>query len=137
MSGKKDLVPITPNSRSQIARVPRRIETRPDGPLPLTALAASEGIGPFHLGRTFSLLLDQSPMPDVTARRPSEAAFALKCTDAKVIEIGHVSGHESQEGFTRAFLDQFRHAPSTLRGDDVLSPTLKGAFAFRRLTTPD
>ena len=134
--GMKDAQGIPSTSRSMLARILWRIEAGLDGPLSLTGLAASEGVTAFHLSRAFSLALGVSPMAYVKARRLSEAARALRETDAKIVEIALAAGYDSHEGFSRSFRTMFGQSPRDVRSSHDISPNLQEAIFMPNTEQP-
>lgn len=122
-----DMPKMTEGSRTLLARTLWRIETGLDRPLSLAALAAEERVTPFHLSRAFSLALGTSLMAYVKARRLTEAARALRATDARIIEIALGSGYDSHEGFSRSFRDHFGISPTEWRSAPDTQLTLQEA----------
>lgn len=121
---------MTETVRSLVARTLWRIESGLDGPLTLSGLAASERVSPFHLSRAFALSTGTSPMAYVRARRLSEAARALRATDARIVEIALAAGYDSHEGFSRSFREQFGHAPRNVRANPDIQLSLKEAITM-------
>lgn len=88
---------------------------RLDNPPSPIEVADHVGFSRFHFGRIFSLAIGESIAEFTRRIRLERAAWQLETSDYSVTEIAFEAGYESLEGFSRAFRDMFREAPSEFR----------------------
>jgi AraC family transcriptional regulator len=78
-------------------------------------LARVANLSLFHFHRVFRGLTGESVMECVRRLRLESAAKRLKHSATPVTQVAFDSGFESHEGFTRAFKERFKEAPSAWR----------------------
>ena len=78
--------------------------------------------------RMFSLLTGSTLREYVRKRRLTRAAYALRDTDAKVIDIALDYGYESADSFARAFTRQHGASPSQVRRGAPIRATFPISF---------
>lgn len=81
----------------------------------LEQIASAIQVSPYHLTRAFAAVLGMPLMRYVRRRRLSEAAkqLAVGATDILTVALEH--GYGSHEAFSRAFKDEFRVTPESVR----------------------
>lgn len=68
-----------------------------------------------QLNRVFSMITGLTLGEYIRWNKLTRALFDLKYSDTPIIDIAHKYGYESQEGFTRAFKDNFSINPGVYR----------------------
>jgi len=91
------------------------IESHLESDLTLEAIAQASGVSRFHLARAFGYVTGRSVMRYVRGRRLTRAAKLLVAGAPDILTVALGAGYNSHEAFTRAFRDQFGHAPDTVR----------------------
>lgn len=76
---------------------------RPEGPLPVAAMAETAGIGHDHFARVFREITDLSPSRFRRALRMRRATELLLTTELRVIDVCYEVGYGSLGSFTTAF----------------------------------
>jgi AraC family transcriptional regulator len=91
------------------------VETHSHQALNLEQIANAIQVSPYHLTRAFATVLGTPLMRYVRRRRLSEAAqqLAMGGTDILTVALDH--GYSSHEAFSRAFKDEFRATPESVR----------------------
>ncbi len=119
-------------------RVAARIETELDGPLSLTALAATAHLSPHHFARLFRALTGDSVMGYVRARRLARAVELLACDKSSILDVALACGFGSNEALTRAFRRHFGLTPGAYRRNAPLLhlPTRERLTMSEPQTTP-
>jgi AraC family transcriptional regulator len=87
----------------------------------LDDVASASGVSRFHLVRAFGATTGRSVMRHVRGRRLSEAARRLAAGAPDILSVALEAGYGSHEAFTRAFRDEFGHAPETVRASASLA----------------
>jgi len=86
----------------------------------------------YHFQRMFSFLTGLPLSEYIRRRRMTLAAFELRSTDAKIIDIAVKYGYDTHSSFTRAFQSVQGVAPSKARMDGVsLTAYPKLSFQFK------
>lgn len=105
-----------PNPYHQrMLRVLDHIQAGLDRELGLEELADVAQLSPFHFHRLFSALVGETVMAHVRRLRLERAAYLLRYSEQKLIDIAMDSGYEAQESFTRAFKSSFGDPPARYR----------------------
>lgn len=86
-----------------------------DTPPSPVEIADHAGFSRYHFGRVFSMALGEPLGEFVRRLRLERAAWQLENSEISVTEIGFDAGYETLEGFSRAFRDWFRMAPTEYR----------------------
>ena len=104
------------------------VETHSRQSLTLERVASAIQVSPYHLTRAFAAVMGTPLMRYVRRRRLSEAAKQLSvgATDIMAVAIDH--GYSSHEAFSRAFKEEFRVTPESVRS--------RGNFNNLALTEP-
>jgi AraC family transcriptional regulator len=102
-------------SKRELLQVLREVRRRHDGGLTLEQLAERAGWSPFHLHRTFSEMVGETPKGYSLRLRLERAAARLVSTRDSVLDIALATGFRSHEVFTRAFRRQFGQTPASYR----------------------
>jgi AraC family transcriptional regulator len=91
------------------------VETHSCQALTLEQVASAIQVSPYHLTRAFAAVMGTPLMRYVRRRRLSEAArqLAAGATDIMAVAIDH--GYGSHEAFSRAFKEEFRVTPESVR----------------------
>jgi len=98
-----------------LAAVETEVEEHPERPFDLRALAASAGVHPTHLARTFRRFHGR-PLGDyVTGLRVQHACRALSHTTDSLSAIAHDTGFTDQSHFTRTFKTVVGTTPARYR----------------------
>lgn len=103
---------------SYIARVQRSIdyiESRLQDEISLLEVAKVAAFSPYHFHRIFSLIVGETLKSYIRKRRLTEAAYELRDTDGRIIDIALTYQFESQQSFSRAFKKQFFVTPAEYR----------------------
>lgn len=87
-----------------------------DEDLSLAALAEKIGLSPFHLQRTFSSAVGETPKKFTSRLRLARAAVMLLVTSDSILDVALSCGFQSHESFIRAFRRNFGMVPSAYRG---------------------
>jgi AraC family transcriptional regulator len=97
------------------------VETHSRQALTLEHVANAINVSPYHLTRAFAAVMGTPLMRYVRRRRLSEAAkqLAAGATDIMVVAIDH--GYGSHEAFSRAFKQEFRVTPESIRSQGNLN----------------
>lgn len=102
-------------SLSHIEQAVALIERHLDDDLPLEDVAASVGLSRFALHRMFRACVGETLKGYIRKRRLTQAAYKLKDTKQRIIELAMDAGFQSQEAFTRAFQGFFGVTPGQYR----------------------
>lgn len=91
------------------------VETHSRQSLTLERVASAIQVSPYYLTRAFAAVMGTPLMRYVRRRRLSEAAkqLAVGATDIMAVAIDH--GYGSHEAFSRAFKEEFRVTPESVR----------------------
>jgi AraC family transcriptional regulator len=100
--------------------------------LSLEELAARYYFSPMHFHRIFRAVTNRTPKSYILGRKLSEAALALKNTDAQVVDIAFGYGFHSHEQFTRDFLKMFHVSPSRYRKEKICIPLMERIDVIQR-----
>lgn len=73
----------------------------------------------FHFMRTFSAVVGMSFRDYVRLRRMEVAAYNLKFTDKRILDIAIDVGYETQQAFSRAFRDVYGTSPKRYRDGET------------------
>jgi AraC family transcriptional regulator len=103
------------NSEARVTRAIRAIDSHPDDPLTLDALAREAGLSPYHFLRTFERLTGVTPHQYVRRTRLREAARRLITEGGTVLDIALDSGFGDVSNFNRAFRTEFGRSPLAFR----------------------
>jgi len=90
-----------------------------DGDLRLATLARAAGASPSHFQRRFSKAAGESPKRHVMRLRLEKAAWLLRTTERRVLDIGLTVGFNGHETFSRAFKRAFGRSPTTYRREEL------------------
>jgi AraC-like DNA-binding protein len=107
--------PLPPNTEARVTRAIRAIDSHPDDPLTLDALAREAGLSPYHFLRMFERLTGVTPHQYVRRTRLREAATRLITEGGTVLDIALDSGFGDVSNFNRAFRTEFGRNPLSLR----------------------
>lgn len=83
--------------------------------LSMKSIAQHANFSVFHFQRTFSILTDISVGEYVRRRRLTLAAYELKRSNIKVIDLAYKYGYETPEAFSKAFRRQHGVSPTEAR----------------------
>ncbi len=108
-----------------IRRVLLHIQEELDAPQRLEDLAAMASLSPFYFHRIFRGMLGEPLAAHVRRLRLERAAFALKTSGRRIIEIALAAGYDSHEAFSRAFKQAFGLSPSRFRRSAGLPTTIR------------
>ena len=100
----------------RIARVLRRLERQSAERQPLSDLARTAGLSPYHFLRVFKGVTGVTPHQWLLRARLREAAHRLVTSRAPVTEIALDVGFEDLSHFIRTFRAEFGVSPSRYRG---------------------
>jgi AraC-like DNA-binding protein len=103
------------NTEARVTRAIRAIDSHPDDPLTLDALAREAGLSPYHFLRTFERLTGVTPHQYVRRTRLREAARRLIIEGGTVLDIALDSGFGDVSNFNRAFRTEFGRSPLAFR----------------------
>lgn len=78
-------------------------------------IAAQAYLSPFHFQRVFSACVGMGVSEYLRRRRLTQAAQALRCPGAKVIDVALQYGYDTPESFCRAFKRQHGITPTEAR----------------------
>jgi AraC family transcriptional regulator len=81
----------------------------------LEQIAKASNVSPYHLTRAFADVLGISLMRYVRQRRLSEAAKELVSGTRDILSIALDHGYNSHEAFSRAFKEEFKVTPESVR----------------------
>ena len=97
------------------------VETHSRQSLTLEQVASAVQVSPHHLTRAFAAVMGTPLMRYVRRRRLSEAAkqLAVGATDIMAVALDH--GYGSHEAFSRAFKEEFRVTPESVRSQGNLN----------------
>jgi AraC-like DNA-binding protein len=108
-------IPPPANTEARVTRAIRSIDSHPDDPLTLDALAREAGLSPYHFLRTFERLTGVTPHQYVRRTRLREAARRLITEGGTVLDIALDSGFGDVSNFNRAFRTEFGRTPLAFR----------------------
>lgn len=91
------------------------IQTHLEQDLSLAVLAQRVGFSPYHFHRIFREVIGEPAKEYIRRLRIDRAAYRLKISDEKILQIGLDAGFKTHESFTRAFHRQFGITPSGFR----------------------
>ena len=77
----------------------------------LKELANAVGYSPWHTARMFKEVTGRTPFEYIRSLRLTSAAFILRDTKSRIIDVAFDFVFDSQEGFTRAFSKEFGISP--------------------------
>ncbi|MCL2671270.1 MAG: AraC family transcriptional regulator [Clostridiales bacterium] len=100
-----------PNTKAAAARMRAYILAHLREPITASGLARAAGYSQYHAARIFRQHYGQTPFAYIRERRLTDAALALRHSDARVLDIALDFVFDSHEGFTRAFSNAFGIAP--------------------------
>lgn len=100
---------------AEMQRVLAYVSAHLDGDVSLESLAAHAGYSPFHLHRTFSNAVGETPGQFTFRLRLARAALLLLTSEEPILEVALASGFRSHEVFCRAFHRRFGMTPSAYR----------------------
>ncbi|HIE1062991.1 TPA: helix-turn-helix domain-containing protein [Serratia marcescens] len=89
--------------------------------LDINTIAKKSGYSRYHIQRMFKLQIGITIAQYVRSRRITEAAFALRMSDKRIMDIALDFGFESQQVFTRIFKKQLATTPGELRKNKQLN----------------
>jgi AraC family transcriptional regulator len=107
--------PLPANTEARVTQAIRAIDSHPDDPLTLDALARTAGLSPYHFLRTFERLTGVTPHQFVRRARLREAARRLITEGGTVLDIALDSGFGDVSNFNRAFRTEFGRSPLAFR----------------------
>jgi AraC family transcriptional regulator len=96
------------------------IEDHLSSEIELDKIARIAGCSSFHFQRMFSFITDVPLSEYIRHRRMTLAAYELRNSNMKIIDIGLKYGYESPYSFTRAFQTMHGVTPSIARKKSVL-----------------
>ena len=102
-------------SEREILQLLQAVRERLTDDVSLTTLAARAGWSPFHLHRSFTKVVGQTPKQYTLRLRLERAAARLATGADPILSIAADAGFSSHEVFTRAFRRQFDCTPSAYR----------------------
>ncbi len=107
--------PAPTRNAPRIERVLRRLESCPEAPQTLDALARDAGLSRYHFLRTFKGVTGVTPHQWVLRARLRDAARRLATTRDPVTHIALDVGFEDLSNFIRSFRAEFGVSPSRYR----------------------
>lgn len=91
------------------------IESRLTEELTLNDVAAEVGYSPFYCSKAFRAQVGRCMKDYIRLRRISSAALELRDTKRRILDIAVEYGYNSQEAFTRSFIEVFDITPAAYR----------------------
>jgi AraC family transcriptional regulator len=113
--GKHSTRPPTFRDEKRIISVLRLIEAKADAPLPLTVLARTAAMSPYHFLRTFRAVVGMTPHQFILHTRLSRAAVRLRRTAESIATIAFSVGFNDLSTFNRRFQRVMGLSPSAHR----------------------
>lgn len=110
-----DTAAVPSKAEARVTRIIRAIERHPDAALPLTRLAKSAGLSPYHFLRTFTRITGATPHQFALRARLREAAMRLATNDQRVIDVALDCGFGDLSNFNRTFRAEFGVTPRAYR----------------------
>lgn len=98
----------------------------------LADLSRRSGCSPFHLHRSFTAVLGETPKQHVLRIRLKRAAYLAAITDENILQIAFDVGFRSHATFTRAFRRRFRMSPVEYRTE---ARSAQGARLHQQLSS--
>ncbi len=95
-----------------VSRMQAYIEEHLMEPIGLRQLADAAGYSPYHSARMFREWTGKSPLRYLRDLRLTKAAYRLRDSKERVVDVALDYAFESHEGFTRAFSKAFGIAPA-------------------------
>lgn len=105
-----------------IAKLIDYMEDHLTEPLNLEILAEESGYSKYHLHRMFTGVVGMPVHSYLQRRRLTEAARMLIFTDMPILDIALQAGYGTQQSFSKAFKEQFRHSPKAFRNKESFYP---------------
>ncbi|MES9673258.1 helix-turn-helix domain-containing protein, partial [Bacillus pseudomycoides] len=87
--------------------------------LNVVKVSSQSCFSPFHFQRLFQAITGFSVQEYIRNRRLSEAAILLRETKKNILEIAINFQYNSQEAFTRAFVNYFGMTPAKYRKSEI------------------
>lgn len=106
---------FSPNAIARVTQAIRAIEHGEEEMLPLSDLASSAGLSPYHFLRTFAQITGVTPHQFALRIRLRDAALRLALDDARIIDVAFDSGFGDVSNFNRTFRAEFGLAPRQYR----------------------
>jgi AraC family transcriptional regulator len=110
-----DTAAVSSKAEARVTRLIRAIERHPDAALPLTRLAKSAGLSPYHFLRTFTRITGATPHQFALRARLRKAAMCLATNDQRVLDIALDCGFGDLSNFNRTFRAEFGVTPRAYR----------------------
>lgn len=88
--------------------------------LNIIGISSQSCFSPFHFQRLFQAITGFSVQEYIRNRRLSEAAILLKGTKKNILEVAIDFQYNSQEAFTRAFVNYFGMTPAKYRKSEIV-----------------
>ncbi len=90
----------------------------------LMDIASNVGYSPYYCSMQFHLIAGMSIKSYIARRRLALAAFEVRDTNARIIDIAIECGFSSQSAVTRAFLEAYGCTPAAYRKNPIPIPLL-------------
>lgn len=101
--------------RAELVLAAALMERHIEEPLPMAELARRAGLSPRQLQRMFRHYLDMAPHQYYLRVRLERARTLLQQTGMSIMDVMVACGFESSPHFSKAYREQFGHAPSAAR----------------------
>lgn len=95
------------------------IENNLDGEIDYASLARAAWCSEFHFSRMFSSITGISLSEYIRRRRLTKAAFDIRTSNDRIIDIALKYGYDSSDAFTRAFKKLYGVTPQAARESGV------------------
>lgn len=113
-------------SRKELVRAGELMEAHIEDPLPIDDIAVEVGLSQRQLQRMFKYYMNMSPIQYYLQLKLRRARELLLQTNMSIMSISVACGFQSSCHFSKAYREQFGHAPSSERHGGKASAPLPG-----------